>query len=196
MLTKSITYHKLLICGSLVLILIELIGALTFSNHISDVICIILILSIGLLHGSNDLLIQAETVKLSKYSIKLRLTAYILAIGVAVALFYFIEEVMLMLFILYSAFHFGEQHSVHYKLENLPLVQLWKAVFGLSLFFALFSFNYKEVNVILDLFGDLQFSARSVFTMMYLATAIQTVLLIALKSVNAIGIRSILSISF
>ena len=70
-----------------------------------------LIFSFGILHGSNDLLIINKLPIKNKIGRFLRiLLTYLLIIALGVILFYLLPEVALLLFIIFSAYHFGEQH--------------------------------------------------------------------------------------
>ena len=96
--------------------------AVYFENNVEDALAYVLILSFGILHGANDIkLLQATSHPAEK----------------SVALF---------LFIIFSAYHFGEQHwSSRFK------GRLWEEFvfytsYGLVVLFLLFAAHRDEVN--------------------------------------------------
>ena len=80
------------------------------SEKFQDSIGMILILCIGILHGANDLKIIQ---KFGKTKAKKTFAYFVLYIGVVFVgglFFYIYPQTALPLFVLISAFHFGEQH--------------------------------------------------------------------------------------
>ena len=111
------------------------------------IIGFLLIFSFGILHGSNDiLLIESIKDKNSKYTFTKILSIYLLVVLASVLVFYLIPIVALILFIMFSAFHFGEQHWEHLDL-NLPkyLSLVFYFLYGNFILFLLFEFNNVEV---------------------------------------------------
>ncbi|WP_044398219.1 Brp/Blh family beta-carotene 15,15'-dioxygenase [Lacinutrix sp. Hel_I_90] len=106
-----------------------------------------LIFSFGILHGANDiLLINVISNHKKKDSFLKVLIVYLLTVFSAVALFYFIPLVALILFILFSAYHFGEQHWESKVLGvSKTISHTYYFVYGLFLFMLLFIFNTTEV---------------------------------------------------
>jgi len=70
-----------------------------------------LVISIGIIHGSNDIEILLKTSFWSS-SKKLSLLVYIGVVGVSALFYYLFPLVAIVLFILVSAYHFGEQHNL------------------------------------------------------------------------------------
>ena len=90
-----------------------------FYGEFEIILGFILIFSFGILHGSNDiLLINSITNSKLKYPFLRVLGIYLLTVLSAVILFYILPAVALALFILFSAFHFGEQH---WSYRGLPI---------------------------------------------------------------------------
>jgi len=69
-----------------------------------------LILTFGLIHGANDIKLIEKVEIFKKANFFIVLIYYILFILLTVFFFYFIPAVALVLFVLFSAYHFGEQH--------------------------------------------------------------------------------------
>jgi len=110
-----------------------------------------LILTFGILHGGNDILI-AKNILLQKrdYSFTQILIFYILIIIVSALLFYFIPFLILFLFILVSGYHFGEQQlRFLYKEKNKIIIDSIQLLHGLLILFFLFEFHSKQVRGII-----------------------------------------------
>lgn len=111
-----------------------------------------LIFSFGILHGANDLLILGQISKsLTKKMFMKQLIIYIIAVFLGVIAFYFFPLVALILFILSSAYHFGQQHWEH---ENLFKDDLNNKInfflYGLLVLMILFYANQAEVIEIVE----------------------------------------------
>jgi len=106
----------------------------------------ILIFSFGIVHGANDLLlikkINGEN-STTYWQIVLRYVAVVL---LAVLLFGFIPWLAMLLFIVVSGYHFGEQHwEKKIMYNNIALTKLFHTTYGLFILFLLFQFHEKEV---------------------------------------------------
>ncbi|SDE97033.1 beta-carotene 15,15'-monooxygenase, Brp/Blh family [Pricia antarctica] len=107
-----------------------------------------LILSFGILHGSNDIFLISkiwESGPLTSYGRVL--SFYVVFVLLALGLFYFAPIVALSIFILCSAYHFGEQHWEN----DFTLVEgIWKRFFyllyGMFILSLLFWLKNEEVN--------------------------------------------------
>ncbi|WP_246046861.1 Brp/Blh family beta-carotene 15,15'-dioxygenase [Hyunsoonleella aestuarii] len=117
------------------------------SGKLEIIFGFILIFSFGILHGSNDiLLINSITTKKEKYSFFKVLVTYLLTVLSAVIIFYFFPLVGLILFIMLSAYHFGEQHWEG-KLSNISKIvkDIYYLIYGLLLLHLLFILNTDDV---------------------------------------------------
>lgn len=106
-------------------------------NEYETLLGFIFIFTFGILHGSNDILlinsIQGNKINYTFFKV---LTLYILTVLTTVIAFYIIPSLALMVFIVFSAFHFGEQH---WENKNLEISKLLKN--GLYFFYGLFILN-------------------------------------------------------
>ena len=111
----------------------------------------ILIFTFGMIHGSNDLLIINKILEKSKYYSKLSvLTAYLLIVSFAILIFYWTPALALSLFVLFSAYHFGEQHWEHSLSKlNKILKSTFYFSYGLLILYLLFAFNEVGVKSII-----------------------------------------------
>lgn len=113
-----------------------------------------LILTFGILHGGNDIMI-AKNILLQKrdYSFAKILTFYILIIFFSALLFYLFPFLILFLFILVSGYHFGEQQLRFLNKEkNKIIIESIQLLHGLLILFFLFEFHCKQVrDIIFDI---------------------------------------------
>jgi Brp/Blh family beta-carotene 15,15'-monooxygenase len=118
-----------------------------FPDDLETLFGFILIFSFGILHGSNDiLLINSVSNEKTKYPFISVLLTYILTVLSAILLFYFIPLLGLILFVLFSAYHFGEQHWEYRELEvSANLKRLFYVVYGLLILQLLFVLNPSDV---------------------------------------------------
>jgi Brp/Blh family beta-carotene 15,15'-monooxygenase len=109
-----------------------------------------LIFSFGILHGANDLQLinQIEAVKKVKF-LKV-LGVYVILVLLSVVLFIHIPVFALTLFILVSAYHFGEQNWQNIlKDSNKVFSGLIQGIYGLLILAAIFYFNVEEVEKVI-----------------------------------------------
>jgi len=110
----------------------------------------ILIFTFGMIHGSNDLLIVNKLLKnIKHYSKLILLTAYLLIVSAAILIFYWVPALAMFLFILFSAYHFGEQHWDHrFSKSNTIRKSIFYFSFGMFILYVLFAFNDASVKLI------------------------------------------------
>tara|TARA_B100001093_G_scaffold344273_1_gene329028 strand:- start:110 stop:958 length:849 start_codon:yes stop_codon:yes gene_type:complete len=106
----------------------------------------ILIFTFGMVHGSNDIMIVDKLSKKTNSTFFIILSTYLMVVTAAILIFYFIPVLALILFILFSAYHFGEQHWEE-VLSNLslPLQKFFFFCYGLLILFLVFLFNVEAV---------------------------------------------------
>ena len=99
----------------------------------------ILILSFGILHGANDLvLIKQLNIEYKPKSFVKLLSSYLIIVLSAVILFVFIPTLAMVLFIIISAYHFGEQHWQKLKEQQPPFVTvIFQLNYGIFILFLL-----------------------------------------------------------
>ncbi|MGV9004926.1 Brp/Blh family beta-carotene 15,15'-dioxygenase [Flavobacterium sp.] len=109
-----------------------------------------MIFTFGILHGANDLELIERIEHNKQFSFLKILLAYIILVVVSVVLFYKIPLLALLIFILVSAFHFGEQHWQDVlKGCNKIISGLFQFNYGILILTALFYFNSPEVKDII-----------------------------------------------
>ena len=114
----------------------------------------LLIFTLGILHGANDLLlIKNRNITKQQNSWFKILGYYVLVVLAGVLLFYIIPQVALLLFIIVSAHHFGEQQWQNIK-HDFPkgILFLFQFFYGFIILLLLFVFHSSEVqNIIFDI---------------------------------------------
>jgi Brp/Blh family beta-carotene 15,15'-monooxygenase len=133
---------------------------LWITTHVPEsfelVLGFILIFTFGMIHGSNDLLIVNKILKNINYYSKLTLlTAYLFIVSLAILIFYWKPSLAMILFIIFSAYHFGEQHwDRHFSKSNTVLKSMFYFFYGMLILFMLFNFNDIGVKfIVLEITG-------------------------------------------
>ncbi len=123
-----------------------------FSNDIQIIIGFVLIFVFGILHGANDLIIISSLNQENSNENFLKiLISYLLIITITSSLFIFIPSLAIVLFIVISGYHFGEQH---WQDLNQGISKKNKIIFslnyGLFILLLLFNFHIPEVQIIIE----------------------------------------------
>ncbi len=121
--------------------------------ELEDYLAYFMILTVGLLHGSNDIELLFKNLKLERSKTYLILLLYITMIILTGVFFLKIPSVMLFVFIAFSAYHFGEQHFNHKIQINSRLRDFFFLAYGLTLFFLLFMTNSSDTIRIMNQIG-------------------------------------------
>ena len=119
-----------------------------FDSEIENFLAYFFILSLGILHGSNDLKLLGSHNNFKTTSYKKMLFSYIGMVAVIFVTFLWVPKIGLVLFILVSSYHFGEQHLS----EKLIVLNKRKIIvyvlYGLLIFFMIFYTNFNDVSII------------------------------------------------
>ena len=126
-----------------ILLLIGLLLPIKYQNLLGG----LLILSLGILHGSNDIqIITKKNIHKNKAITTLYYLGIVLIGGLA---FFFFPTLALLSFVLFSAYHFGEQHW-EFRLKKSYLSLLFYFVYGSCIFSVLFFFHRAEVQQVVE----------------------------------------------
>jgi Brp/Blh family beta-carotene 15,15'-monooxygenase len=148
------------------------------SNKYQTIVGFILILSFGILHGANDLVLIKHLKETKKIDFVKLIGIYVLVIGMSVLLFTNFPIIALLLFILVSSYHFGEQHwSEIIRTKKTLITHLFLFNYGLLILVMLFYINTNEVIEIIREITQHSISANSIRT----ATVITLVTLVLLS---------------
>ena len=153
-----------------------------FTDVLEDYIAYFFILSLGILHGANDLGVGEKTLK--KYPILSKkwvmLLFYVLSIFVVAFLLMQFPSVTLALFVLLSAYHFGEQHWEPYLSNDGYVSKVFMMSYGMVVFFLLFNAHSILVSEIIADISGFWMSAWLLKALLYIFLAL-TLLIYALR---------------
>jgi Brp/Blh family beta-carotene 15,15'-monooxygenase len=130
--------------------------AVIFEDVIEHVMAYLVILSFGILHGANDLklLQKAENKKKSTRNYMKILLYYVLFVFGSVLIFYLVPSLALVVFVLFSGYHFGEQHLISKTIRASFKTSVLYFAYGTFILFLLFNSNNlvtaKIIKTIID----------------------------------------------
>jgi len=115
---------------------------------------ILLVLTVGLIHGANDLRIIDTFTNGKKYNKQSQLVAYILLVISTFLLFYIFPVTALIIFLAFSCYHFGEQHWLAAHSKKSGVLSGFAFLYGLLIITMILKFNISETILVLkDLIG-------------------------------------------
>lgn len=143
-----------------------------FGELVEDYIAYILVVSLGILHGANDLLILSKMENGKKLFVK-HLSIYLGIIAVCGIIYFVNAYLAIVLFIFLSAYHFGEEHFGE-KLQQAPIFEfIFFTAYGLLLFSLLFYLSQEDVALIMNELAGKTFTETQI-----LVTLISTAILV------------------
>lgn len=134
--------------------IIATFAGLWLTSYLSDknqlIFGFILIFTFGILHGANDLVLINQIENKKKKAFIQIITSYIIIVLFSVVLFTSLPTLALLLFIIVSGYHFGEQHWQSFIPERNLIIKLFELIYGLFILNLLLFFNSKEVSKIIS----------------------------------------------
>jgi Brp/Blh family beta-carotene 15,15'-monooxygenase len=120
-----------------------------FSTKLQIISGFLFIFTFGILHGANDLLLIKNIKSKSNSPLKI-LIYYLIVVLAGILLFYVVPEVALSLFIIVSAYHFGEQQWQNLQ-HDFPkgVLVLFQFFYGLLILLLLFNSHTDQVQSII-----------------------------------------------
>ena len=161
-----------------------------------DIFGFLLILSIGVIHGANDLLIIKKYTR--KDSLKSQITYFLYYLGLVFLgflFFYAFPSIALFSFVLVSIYHFGEQHwESNLVNTNLNKVKkIFPIIFhGLTFFLVIFINNIDVVNDVLTSFNTIFFDYFVLQTLLVILFSIYMFMLLSFELLRRYIIREFL----
>jgi Brp/Blh family beta-carotene 15,15'-monooxygenase len=148
--------------------------SIQFGEVVEDFIAYIMVISVGILHGANDLLILSTKGQKDKKLIK-NLFIYIGIILLCVVIYLFSSFVAIVLFVVLSAYHFGEEHLSHKININFVFNAVYFLSYGLFIFALLFYQSMSDVDVIMTeltgrTFSKIQIEITLIVSAIFLST--------------------------
>lgn len=119
-----------------------------FSSKGLYLLGLFLILIFGIFHGANDIVLINKSYKdLKGKPLKLLISIYLTIVLLFAVFFSFLPDIALFVFVLLSAYHFGEQHW-HRILKTTKLLYkyVFEFVYGCVIFGLIFLFHQAEVE--------------------------------------------------
>lgn len=155
--------RKLYRFNSLLTVVLIVLGSF-ISASLADYLALIFIFTAGLIHGANDISLLQKKYQNTRFKFFISLLfLYILIVILGAVLFFYIPSGALMFFILFSGFHFGQQHWSSYFNRNSKdslFKQLGFTVYGLLIFSLLFSLQLSDVNSVIKDITGFEFSTE------------------------------------
>jgi Brp/Blh family beta-carotene 15,15'-monooxygenase len=141
--------------------------SIQFGKVVEDYLAYIMVVSIGILHGANDLLILSTKEKMDK-TFRKNLVIYVSIIILCVIIYLFSPFIAILLFVLLSSYHFGEEHLG----ETINLNFLFNAVYFLA--YGLFIFSLLFYQSIFDVAEIMIELTGATFTKFQIETTLLT----------------------
>ena len=113
-------------------------------ERITIIISYCFVMTLGIIHGSNDLQIITRLQR-TKVLKKINITTYIYIILTSIILLFFFEKTAFLLFIIFSSFHFGEQHFNAKNFTQKRIKYLLYFFHGIIIFSLIFLNKTSEV---------------------------------------------------
>ena len=118
---------------------------------ILNVIAVLNVLTVGIIHGANDLYLVTKSIKTSKkITFNLIFFIYVAFILFMVFALYHNPIIALMFFVLISSFHFGEQQWYNKSMISSNSDNIFYFFYGVLLFSILFISNFNETQSIIN----------------------------------------------
>jgi len=121
-----------------------------FDIHIENYLAYFFILSLGILHGSNDIKLVRNINNLRGSAYLKIVILYVLTVVLTFTIFMFFPKIGLTFFVIISGYHFGEQHlSDKFKSIKKYRYPLY-TTYGLLIFSMIFFTHFEEVSLIIE----------------------------------------------
>lgn len=139
------------------------------------VLAAINVLIIGIIHGANDLYIISKYSKTTKKrQFGYLFVSYVFFVSIMVLALYNVPQFALLLFVLASSFHFGEQQWHKNSIVKSAKLHLFYIVYGIFLFSLLFFTHQDQTLSIVQEISGLQI-APQILLYMLIGSAVATV---------------------
>lgn len=138
-------YFKLIFFSTILCLILSFI----ISEFVQNLLIFSGILSFGIIHGANDLLLLKKNLNNNKDSIISLMIPYLIMVILFGIFFYLIPSFALIFFVLFSSYHFGEQQWTMFSNQKQNNLGMFYFIYGLFLFSFLFWTNNIFVNEII-----------------------------------------------
>ena len=142
---------------------------------------ILLVLTVGLIHGANDLRIIGKLHGGKKIGRNYQLILYVISSLLIFLLFYLFPLIALFIFLLFSCYHFGEQHWLESRGVNSLKLSIFAFSYGLLIISMILKFNLSETLTVLKDITQLEVSPVLIDILFYTAAGMFLALALLLR---------------
>jgi Brp/Blh family beta-carotene 15,15'-monooxygenase len=135
--------------------------SIQFGEVVEDFLAYVMVISLGILHGANDLLILSIKDKKEKSLLK-NLIIYISIIILCLVIYLFSPFIAIVLFVLLSSYHFGEEHLGERINVNSIFNFFYFLGYGMFIFSLLFYQSIPDVDLIMTELTGLTFTKNQI----------------------------------
>jgi Brp/Blh family beta-carotene 15,15'-monooxygenase len=135
--------------------------SIQFGEVVEDFLAYVMVISLGILHGANDLLILSIKDKKEKSLLK-NLIIYISIIILCLVIYLFSPFVAILFFVLLSSYHFGEEHLSERINVNVVFNFFYFLGYGMFIFSLLFYQSIPDVDLIMNELTGLTFTKNQI----------------------------------
>lgn len=148
-----------------------------FNDYWQLIIGFVLIFLIGILHGSNDILLINKTLFKKSLSNKKIISYYVAVVLAGTLLFCYVPVIGLLLFIMVSSYHFGEQHWQFLKNKRflIPII-IFQFIYGFNILLILFQLHEEKVKTIILSITNYSISSLNFSYFLYMTTSFLLIL--------------------
>tara|TARA_Y100000385_G_C13011055_1_gene601668 strand:+ start:313 stop:1248 length:936 start_codon:yes stop_codon:yes gene_type:complete len=176
-LNNNISYNKDFYGGLIFSSFFSLWLSTQISASIESNIAYIMILTVGILHGSNDIMLINHSLKsnttISSFTIFI---IYVLMVALVAILFYYVPFIALSIFVIFSSYHFGEQHFISKSNSKNPFLSLYYTSYGMLIFSMIFLNSTNEVIVIVNEITNVFITQDFLKTLLYISVILTIIL--------------------
>ena len=167
-----------------------IVVGLLLNKVLADAFGLFLIFSAGLIHGANDIRLLQKKYKNTQFRFFLLLIlVYIGVVFLGAILFFHLPNFGLFFFILFSGFHFGQQHWDSF------LKQLGYTFYGLLVFGLLFSSQVLEVDGLIEQLSGTHFAVDTYYIATLVLAVVFSILAFFLSVSGMVYLKEILALA-
>ena len=176
-----------------------IVVGLLLNKVLADAFGLFLIFSAGLIHGANDIRLLQKKYKNTQFRFFLLLIlVYIGVVFLGAILFFHLPNFGLFFFILFSGFHFGQQHwdSFLKQKPSSPLLkQLGYTFYGLLVFGLLFSSQVLEVDGLIEQLSGTHFAVDTYYIATLVLAVVFSILAFFLSVSGMVYLKEVLALA-
>jgi len=188
-------YYQFTILLTMLLIVVGLL----LNKVLADTFGLFLIFSAGLIHGANDIRLLQKKYKNTRFRFFLLLIlVYISVVFLGAILFFYLPNFGLFFFVLFSGFHFGQQHwdsFLKQKVASHLIKQLGYTLYGLLVFGLLFSSQVLDVDVLIEQLSGVRFTVETYYITTLTVAVAFSVLAFFLSVSRMVYLKEILALA-